>query len=110
MGIEPHHSWRPLRLSKTSTGADSMGTIALEHEHKTIFLHKSIFYRAGGTLGNASQVRDAIASALRFRQLDPNNIAYRMSSCLDLFCNACIEKGFWAESAAPTGNINLERH
>ncbi len=47
---------------------------------------------------------------LLFRQLDPNNIAYGVSSCLDLFCNACIEKGLWAESAAPTSNINLERY
>src|SRR2546421_12754532 len=109
VGIEPHHSWRPLRLSKTSNGANSMGTISLEHEHKTIFLRKSILYGESGALGNASQVRDTIARALRFRQLDPNNITYGVSSCLDLLCNACIEKGLWTASAAPTSNIDLER-
>src|SRR5438270_45573 len=76
VGIEPHHSWRPLRLSKTSNGANGMCTISLEHEHKTIVLRKSIFYHESGTFGNASQVGDTIARALRFRQLDPNNIAY----------------------------------
>src|ERR1700692_2523678 len=109
MGIEPHHSWRPLRLSKTANGTARVGTISLEHEHKIILPGKSIPYLGSSAPSNVSQVGDAVASALGFRQLDTNNIVYGVSSFLDLFCNACIEKSLWASSAAPASNINLVR-
>src|SRR5690349_12876179 len=100
MRVELHHSWRRLRVSKTSNGAKGMSTISLKHEHKTIVLCKSIFDRTSRAFGNMSQVRDTIACTLSFRQIDPNNIMYSVAPCLDLLCNACIKKSLWAASAA----------